>query len=105
MGSLFSLGCIYYFFPCSTAFTASSEACFNAKVSKTGSSGNLSSIELILYNYTTNCFSLSLSWIITVTAVPPPLSGDGGMADRQRSTGNSQFLINGFSDKINVIII
>ena len=33
--------------------------------------------------------------------MPPPLPGDGGMADRQRSTGNSQFLINGFSDKIN----
>ena len=43
-----SLRCIYYFFPCSTAFTASSEACFNAKVSKTGSSGDLSSMELIL---------------------------------------------------------
>ena len=45
------------------------------------------------------------SRIITVTAVPLPLPGDGGMADRQRSTGNSQFLINGFSDKINAIII
>ena len=45
-----------------------------------------------------NCGQFIVSEI-TVTAMPPPLPGDGGMADRQRSTGNIQFLINGFSDK------